>query len=201
VDASIPVPGRFNVENALAALLTATLATGRSPEEFVPALSSLAAAKGRMRVVQTEPYAVIVDYAHTPGAFEQALPFFRTQTPGRLIVVFGAAGERDREKRPLLGQIADRYAHLIILADEDPRMEDALQVLEEVAAGCPARVRGDDLRIIRDRREAIRTAFRLAQPGDTVLLLGKGHETSIIGATGPEPWDEETVAREELLDI
>ena len=199
--ARIPMPGFFNVENALGAILCVALATGCEPADLAPAVERLRPVRGRMNVIQSEPFAVVVDYAHTPGSFRQMLPVFRSRTTGRLILVFGAAGERDREKRPLLGRVADAYADIIILADEDPRMEDGRAILEEVAAGCPARVRDETLFVIRDRREAIRTAFRVAEAGDTVLLLGKGHETSIIGPSGPDPWDEESVAREELAHL
>ena len=144
---------------------------------------------------------MIVDYAHTPGSFRQVLPYFREHTRKRLIVVFGSAGERDREKRPLQGRIAGQFADLIILADEDPRGESRTEILDQIAAGCPGRENGKELWKIPDRREAIITALSLARPGDTVLLLGKGHETSIIGPDGAVAWDEELVAREELAKL
>jgi UDP-N-acetylmuramoyl-L-alanyl-D-glutamate--2,6-diaminopimelate ligase len=195
---SIGIPGTFNVENALAALLTTSLLLGVTPGELVDLVPKLRPVHGRMRVVQAEPFAVVVDYAHTPGSFERALPFFREHTRGKLIVVFGSGGERDRAKRPQQGRIADAFADIIVLTDEDPRNEDRQLILEEIAAGCPTRRRGDDLHLVPDRREAIRFALTRARPGDTVLLLGKGHEAQIIGRDGAQPWDEESVAAEEL---
>jgi UDP-N-acetylmuramoyl-L-alanyl-D-glutamate--2,6-diaminopimelate ligase len=115
--------------------------------------------------------------------------------------VFSSAGERDLEKRPVLGEIASRYADLIILADEDPRGEEPLAVLRDVARGCRGRGEGEDLLLIPDRRRAIRRAFTLAREGDMVVLLGKGHEGSIIYADGPMAWDEETEARRALDEM
>ena len=194
----LPVPGRFNVSNALAAAATVAGICGSTADELAAGIEQLRPVRGRMHVVQSAPFSVIVDYAHTPGSFESVLPFFRDHCDGRLIVVFGSAGERDVAKRPLQGRIADRYADLIVLADEDPRGEDRRGILEQIAAGCPHRSEGDDILIIPDRREAIGRAVAIARPADTVLLLGKGHETTIIGPERAEPWDEITVAEEEL---
>lgn len=195
---SLGVPGRFNVANATAAAAVAHTLTGCDETALARAIASLRPVRGRMSVVAAEPFSVIVDYAHTPGSFESVLPFFREQTPGRLIAVFGSAGERDVAKRPIQGEIAHRYADVIVLTDEDPRGEDRVRILHDVAAGATGRREGRDLLLIPDRREAIRRAFELAGPGDTVLLMGKGHEASIIGPSGSEPWDEIAVAREEL---
>ena len=184
------------MSNALAAAAVVQRLTDCGNERLATAIAALRSVRGRMTVVQSEPFSVIVDYAHTPGSFESILPFFRQQCARRLIVVFGSAGDRDVAKRPLQGAIADRYADVIVLADEDPRSEEPIAILREIAAGCPARREG--LHLIPHRREAIRTAFSLASPDDTVLLLGKGHETSIIGSDGEIPWDEIEVAKEEL---
>lgn len=196
----LSIPGRFNVANALAAAAVAQGLLGASPEALAEAIGSLRSVRGRMSVIQNDPFAVVVDYAHTPGSFEHVLPFFREQTRNRLIVVFGSAGERDVAKRPLQGRIASRYADLIVLTDEDPRSEDRVSILREIAAGCPDRREGDDILLIPDRRDAIRVAFDKARPGDTVLLLGKGHEATIIGAHETVPWNEEQVARELLAN-
>lgn len=198
VSCSIPVPGRFNVLNALAAVAVAGALLGFDSAGTARALAALRPVKGRMSVVASDPFSVVVDYAHTPGSFESILPFFREQTPGRLIVVFGSAGERDVAKRPIQGRIADRYADAIVLADEDPRGEDRLAILREIAAGAPTRREGEDIFLIPDRRSAIRHALHIARPGDTVLLLGKGHETTIIGAQETVAWDEITVVQEEI---
>ncbi len=199
--ARLSIPGVFNIENALAAVLAVTLLTDQDPIDLAPILPNLRPVRGRMNAIASEPFAVIVDYAHTPGSFRRVLPYFREHTRGRLIVVFGSAGERDREKRPLQGRIAGQLADLIILADEDPRGESRTEILDQIAAGCPGLEDGKELRKIPDRREAIVTALSLARPGDTVLLLGKGHETSIIGPNGPVAWDEELVVREELARL
>jgi UDP-N-acetylmuramoyl-L-alanyl-D-glutamate--2,6-diaminopimelate ligase len=151
-----------------------------------------------------QPFGVIVDYAHTPQSFAKLLPLVRDHTRGRLIAVFGSAGERDLAKRPLQGELAARYCDIIVLADEDPRGEDPRAILEQIAAGCrredPKRDPGG-LHLIPDRREAISRAFDLAQEGDTVLLLGKGHERSIIYADAPIPWLEAQVAAEILAQM
>ncbi|TVQ21720.1 MAG: hypothetical protein EA382_13190 [Spirochaetaceae bacterium] len=195
---TLPVPGPFNVANVLAASAVIAGLVAVSVEELVDAIASLRPVRGRMNVLLAAPFTVVVDFAHTPGSFDAVLPFFREHTPGRLIVLFGSAGERDPGKRPMQGAIADRYADLIVLADEDPRGEDATAILREIAAGCTTHTFGDDLWLINDRRSAIEHAFALARPGDTVLLLGKGHETSIIGPEGAASWDEISVASQLL---
>jgi UDP-N-acetylmuramoyl-L-alanyl-D-glutamate--2,6-diaminopimelate ligase len=144
-----------------------------------------------------QPFLVIVDYAHTPAAFARVLPFARAQTPGRLIAVFGSAGERDTAKRPLQGELASRYCDLLVLADEDPRGEEPQAILRQIAAGCRLGP-GQELLLEPDRRKAIHEAIRRAGPGDAVLLLGKGHEGSILYAGGSLPWNEAEVAREAL---
>jgi UDP-N-acetylmuramoyl-L-alanyl-D-glutamate--2,6-diaminopimelate ligase len=139
----------------------------------------------------------MVDYAHTPQSFAGLFPLVRAHSPGRLIAVFGSAGERDLEKRPLQGELAARYCDIVILTDEDPRGEDPVSILEQIAAGSDR----EDLILIPDRRQAITRAFSLAEEGDTVLLLGKGHEESIIYANGPVPWQEARVARQILSEM
>ena len=116
-------------------------------------------------------------------------------------MVFGSAGERDRGKRKLQGQVADRFADTIILTDEDPRGEQPERILEEIAAGCRSHERNIDLHLIPDRREAIMRALKLATAGDTVLLLGKGHETGIIYADHTIEWDEADIARTMLHEM
>jgi UDP-N-acetylmuramoyl-L-alanyl-D-glutamate--2,6-diaminopimelate ligase len=213
-DIRLNTPGGFNVENVLGTVLAAagylarregktdTRATlSRVPEllEFVPRIVPV---QGRLSPVRCgQPFGVMVDYAHTPGAFAKVLPMMREGLTGRLIVVFGSGGERDREKRPLQGRAAADNAEIVILADEDPRGEDRMSILEAIASGCPERRRGEDLYLIPDRRSAIRKAVALAQPGDLVLLLGKGHEYSIIHADGSIPWDEDREARDALAAI
>lgn len=196
----LPQPGRFNIENTLAALLAVGRLTGRSTQSFLPFVSQLKPVKGRMVPVdQGQEFQVIVDYAHTPGSFRKLFPALRRQVgQGKLISVFGSAGERDIEKRSQLGEIASRYSDIIVLTDEDPRGEVPRQVLEDIAVGCSTLKLDDSLFLIEDRPTAIRYAFGLAEAGDLVVLLGKGHEGTIIYADGPIPWDEETAAREQL---
>lgn len=200
--ATCPLAGVFNVQNLLATLLAVSGLTGRSPLDLAKLLPGIRGVKGRMKLVdQGQDFRVIVDYAHTPGAFEKVLPDVRATTLGRLWVVFGSGGERDRVKRPQQGQLADQWADIVVLTDEDPRLEDPQLILEDIAAGVTGKTRGTDLHLVRPRREALRTALSGARAGDTVLLLGKGHEQSIIMPEGKTPWDEETVAREILEDL
>lgn len=191
------IPGDFSIENVMAAMALVKHRTGCSWEEMIPLLPELTGVKGRMKTIdQGQPFTVIVDYAHTPGAYEKMLPDVRNTTPGRVLAVFSSAGERDLAKRPMLGEIAGRYCDILILADEDPRGEDSMQVLKDVAAGAKNKTPGKDLFFIPPRQEAILETFKMAREKDTVLLLGKGHESTIIYADGPIPWDEETAARE-----
>ncbi len=192
-------PGRFNAENLMAALLGVSRLTGEPVTRFLPYVSQLQATKGRMVPVEMgQPFTLLVDY---PGSFEKLFPILREQTPGRLIAVFGSAGERDVEKRPIQGQIASRYSDIIVLADEDPRQEAAEAITGQIAAGCIGKVEGETLFVIHDRFEAILHACSLAGQEDTVVLLGKGHEGSIIYADGPREWDEETQARKALARL
>jgi len=202
VSTRLPVPGSFNVENALAALLTVSHVLKIGIDTLAPALARLRGIPGRLSPVRAgQPFGVIVDFAHTPGAFAKLLPTMRRRTSGKLIVVFGSAGERDRAKRPLQGALAARYADRVVLTDEDPRGEDPMAILKEIASGAEGMRQGAELSLIPDRREAIRAAMRMAQADDMVLLLGKGHESSIAHADGSLPWDEASVARETLAEL
>ncbi len=198
----LDLPGEFNVRNALAALLVVSRLRSVPAAELLPLLSRLKPVSGRMTVVDRgQPYEVIVDYAHTPSSFQAILPPLRARVSGRMICVFGSGGERDTEKRPLQGRVAAEYCDVVILSDEDPRGEDPMALLEDIAAGCPGLPRGERLFLIPDRKAAIRKAFTLARPGDLVLLLGKGHENSIIYARGTIPWDEIAEAETALAEL
>ena len=202
LQARINLPGNFNVQNALGAILAASTATGLHWRNFVPFLPYLKPIKGRMqRILEGQTFEVIIDYAHTPSSFKEILPTLRRERKGRIICVFGSAGERDREKRPRQGRIAADYCDILILTDEDPRGEEPMAILEEIASGCPELSKEDRLYLIPDRPAAIRKAFSLAKPGDLVLLLGKGHENSIIYSDRTIPYDEETQARSILADM
>ncbi len=201
----LPMPGVFQVENVLAALLAAAGATGRSPLELADAVETLVPVEGRLVPVGREtPFAVVVDYAHTPNSYEKLFPIIRASTPGRIIALFGSAGERDIEKRALQGAVAARHCELIVLCDEDPRGEEPAAILRAIEEGInaadPDRRRGEGYLVIEDRRTAIRAAVDRAEPGDTIVLLGKGHERSIIYAEGPRPWNEAEVALEVLIE-
>jgi UDP-N-acetylmuramoyl-L-alanyl-D-glutamate--2,6-diaminopimelate ligase len=193
------LPGSYNLENLLAAALTVLRLDTLRLSDLAAAIPELQGVPGRMESIESgQPFRVIVDYAHTPQAFARLLPLVRTHTRGRLIAVFGSAGERDLAKRPLQGELAARHCDIVILSDEDPRGEEPAAILEQIAAGCRREV---DLFQIPDRREALAWAFSLAEEGDTVLLLGKGHERSIIYADGPIPWLESQAAREILAEM
>jgi len=188
--------GTFNVANALAAL-AAACATGASFDAAVRGVESLERVSGRMeRIALGQPFDVVVDYAHTAESLQTVLLELRASTRGRLWVVFGSAGERDTEKRAAMGTVAARLADVAVITDEDPRQEDRLVILEQIAAGATAAGgrRGDDVVVIPDRAEAITHAVRYAAPGDTVLCAGKGHERSLIVGTTAFPWDERAVA-------
>jgi len=199
------LPGAFNAGNVLAALLTVSGLLGMGIAELAPLVAGLRPVRGRMSVVDLgQPFEVIVDYAHTPSSFEAVLPSIKKRLEargGRLLSLFGSGGERDREKRPRQGRIAADWTDIVILADEDPRGEDPMELLEEIASGCPERTRGENLFLIPDRPSAIRKAFALAREGDAVLLLGKGHENSIIYSDRTDPYDEIAEAEKALKEL
>jgi UDP-N-acetylmuramoyl-L-alanyl-D-glutamate--2,6-diaminopimelate ligase len=178
------LPGTFNAGNVLASLIVVSKLTGIPVKELCASLPQLMPVRGRMTTINRgQNFEVIVDYAHTPSSFETVFPPIRKridESGGRIISVFGSAGERDTQKRGKQGRIAAAWSDIIVLTDEDPRGEEPMAILEEIAAGIPDKTRGNDLFLIPDRPLAIRKAFSLAAPGDIVLLLGKGHETSII---------------------
>lgn len=197
----LPFPGIFNAENLMAALLVAMQLTGRKISHFLPFMPGLKGVKGRMIPVREgQDYAVLVDYAHTPGSFERLFPLFRASCPGKLIAVFGSAGERDTTKRPMQGRIAASHADILVLCNEDPRLEDELAIIDQIAAGALAVNPALPIYRIPDRYQAMRQAFSLAKPGDLVLLLGKGHEQSIVLKTGKIPWDDEEMARKAIRE-
>jgi UDP-N-acetylmuramoyl-L-alanyl-D-glutamate--2,6-diaminopimelate ligase len=205
VDIRDQLPGAFNAGNVLASLLTVSVLLSIPIRELIPLAVFLKPVRGRMTVVQRgQPFEVLVDYAHTPSSFETIFPPLREridQEGGRIISLFGSAGERDTKKRSEQGRIAGEWSDLLILTDEDPRGEKPQDILEEIARGCPERNRGEDLFLIPDRPSAIRKAFSLARPGDLVLLLGKGHENSIIYASGKKDYDEIREAEKALAEM
>jgi len=195
------IPGKVNIENLMAALITVMELEGLDVEDLLDSIPSLKGVDGRMVSLEgSQPFQVYVDYAHTPGSFNKLLPSLKKETRGKLISVFGSAGERDIDKRSQQGKIADQHCDIIILTDEDPRLEDSMKILEDIASGTVNRKRGENLFLIPDRREALSKALELAGEGDTVIGLGKGHESSIIYAEGPREWNEEKVLTELLRE-
>jgi UDP-N-acetylmuramoyl-L-alanyl-D-glutamate--2,6-diaminopimelate ligase len=208
VDIRDRLPGSFNAGNVLAGLLVVSKLLAIPLRDLVPLVALLRPVRGRMTAIHKgQPFDVFVDYAHTPSSFESVFPPLRERlhkTGGRLISLFGSAGERDTQKRPEQGRIAGLWSDIVILADEDPRGEVPMDILEEIALGCAANPRlrrGEELFLIPDRKAAIRKAFSLAHPGDTALLLGKGHENSIIYATETLPYDEIAEAEKALEEM
>ena len=203
VTLDLRLAGRFNIHNALAVVALGE-ALELDPERVRGGMAALEVVPGRMeRIDAGQPFGVVVDFAHSPASLATVLDLLAPAAAARgggLIAVFGSAGERDTAKRPQMGRIAAERARLVVITDEDPRGEDRDAILDEIARGAEAagRRRGQDLLLIADRREAIAAAFEAARPGDIVLLAGKGHERSIIGRDGEQPWDERAVA-EELL--
>ena len=198
------MPGAFNAYNIMAALIAVNQTTGKSMEELVPLCKNLESVKGRMTVVdEGQNFEVIVDYAHTPSSFETIFPPIKNRCKGKIICVFGSGGERDTKKRPLQGKIAAEFCDYVILADEDPRGEDEMALLRDIAAGSleAGKIENKDLFLIPDRPAAIRKAFSLAGKDDIVLLLGKSHENSIIFKDHIMPYDEITEAKKALGEL
>ena len=198
--------GRFNVHNALAVVALGE-GLGLDREAVRSGLQSIEGVPGRMeRIDQGQPFGVVVDYAHSPASLEKVLGILAPVAAARgggLIAVFGSAGERDVEKRSMMGRIAAESCRLVVVTDEDPRGEDRDAINEQIAAGAEqaGKRRDADLLVIADRRSAIEAAFERARTGDVVLLAGKGHEQTIIYAEGAIPWDEATVARDVLATL
>jgi UDP-N-acetylmuramoyl-L-alanyl-D-glutamate--2,6-diaminopimelate ligase len=188
------LPGLFNVQNALAALAAAR-ALGVDDDAIAGALSEAGRVPGRFEPVEEgQDFGVIVDYAHTPDSLENVLRAAREITSGRLHVVFGAGGDRDRGKRPLMGEVAARLADRVVVTSDNPRSENPDAIVDEIIAGT-----GPGVERVVDRREAIALAIETAEPGDVVVIAGKGHEQGQEFEAGrKEPFDDVTVARESL---
>ena len=194
---SLPLTGRFNVANALCALGICR-ALGLAVPTAAEGLASAQGLRGRMQVLDAgQPFAIVIDFAHTPGGLEQVLRELRPLTAGRLLAVFGAAGARDSSNRPLMGAAVARGADEFVITADDPRHESVDEISAAIAAGAAAEGRreGEDFRRISDRREAIREVIGRARPGDTVLLAGKGHEDRLLLGDEVLPWDEVAEAR------
>ena len=186
----VPLIGRFNVSNAMAALAAAN-SLGVSLREAVLSLAKSPQVPGRLEAVPAKrQFQVFVDYAHTPDALLNVLKTLRELSPRRLLVVFGAGGDRDKQKRPLMGRVADQNADYSIITSDNPRKEDPLAIIEEVKKG----FRSTNFETVPDRTEAIARAIALAQPRDIILIAGKGHETYQEFADHTIPFDDRQMA-------
>jgi UDP-N-acetylmuramoyl-L-alanyl-D-glutamate--2,6-diaminopimelate ligase len=192
--ARVPMVGKFNVLNSLAAIAAFSLTDGFSIEEIQSGLESFPGVPGRMQLIQTTPFRVINDFAHTENSLRAALEAVRPTTSGRVILVIGAAGERGEERRTGLARVAAQLADVTIFTEEDHRSESLDDILETMRSEF-VRSGGGEHHLVPDRREAIQKAVRLAQPGDTVLLAGKGHERTLERDGLTLPWDESAEAR------
>ena len=189
----LPLLGHFNVENALAAA-AAVLVAGLSLADVAAGLARAPQVPGRLERVAAEPVQVLIDFAHTPDALRGVLATLRSLVSGRLIVVFGAGGDRDRTKRRPMAQAVARLSDLVILTSDNPRTEDPERILDDLEPG----LAGIGYERIVDRRAAIARALELAEAGDLVLLAGKGHETYQVIGTEKRPFDERVVVRDLL---
>ncbi|HQX75016.1 MAG TPA: UDP-N-acetylmuramoyl-L-alanyl-D-glutamate--2,6-diaminopimelate ligase [Thermoflexales bacterium] len=195
--------GDYNVSNILAAI-GAALALDVPSDAIARGIASLAGVPGRMeRIAAGQPFTAIVDFAHTPNALANALTAARGITAGRLIAVFGCAGERDRQKRPMMAQVAARLADIAIFTAEDPRRESLDDIFAQMDAGVaalPDREKRAEILHVKDRGEAIARAVSIAQTGDTVIACGKGHEQSMCFGTTEYPWDDRAAMRESITN-
>lgn len=194
----IRLSGVVNVENALAAVAASRILGVKLPT-MSSALRKMTLVPGRMeRIPNDRGISIYIDYAVTPDALEKLYVSISEKKPGKIIAVFGSCGERDRGKRPIMGEIVDTYADVIILTNEDPYHEDPVQIVSEVAAGVKRKKLGEDFFKIMDRREAIKKALDMAQKGDTVVITGKGAEETMMIGGKMIPWNDRRVVEEEL---
>jgi UDP-N-acetylmuramoyl-L-alanyl-D-glutamate--2,6-diaminopimelate ligase len=190
-EASLPLLGDFNVANALAAVATA-LGLGLGLTDVVGRLAQSPQVPGRMERISDVPCIVLRDYAHTPDALERALTSLRPLTAGRLIVVFGCGGDRDRGKRPLMGRIAAELSDIAIATSDNPRTENPDSILDDIEQG----MGGMPHVRISDRLAAIHAALNQGRRGDTILLAGKGHETYQVLGTEKVAFDERVIVQQ-----
>lgn len=190
-------PGVFNVYNTLAAFSWA-VERGYDPQLVAGIIAGIPGIPGRFESIKLgQPFNVIVDYAHTPDGLENVLRTAREFTTGRLLTVFGCGGDRDKSKRPLMGEVAAKWSDFVVVTSDNPRTENPDQIIREILAG----VTGVEYLTLRDRQEAIKTVCSLAQAGDTILIAGKGHETEQIVGTMVIPFDDREVARKALRGL
>jgi UDP-N-acetylmuramoyl-L-alanyl-D-glutamate--2,6-diaminopimelate ligase len=191
--------GRFNVSNWLAAYAAATY-FGVTPDDLVHAAREQAPVPGRMNLVDVgQPFAVIVDFAHTPQALEKALDTVRSLVSGKVLLAFGLAGARDAANRPIMGALGERKSDFFVITMDDPGPEDPADIARQIASG--VRSASDNFVIELDRRAAIRLLLERAAPGDAVLLAGKGHEQRMVVGDQRLPWNDERVATDLLTEL
>jgi UDP-N-acetylmuramoyl-L-alanyl-D-glutamate--2,6-diaminopimelate ligase len=196
--------GEYNVSNCLAALAAAMCGLGISPETAARGISALTGVPGRMeRIDLGQSFTAIVDFAHTPNALRVAIETVRRMTEKRVIVIFGSAGLRDREKRRMMAEVAIELADVSILTAEDPRTESIDGILEEMALGASSRGGVEEKTFWRvpDRGEAIKVGIRMATAGDIVMACGKGHEQSMCFGTTEYPWDDRIAVRSAVSEL
>jgi len=192
LDADLKLRGRFNVENALGAAAAAR-ALGIGEDAIRDGIEAVQGVPGRFELVdEGQPFTVVVDYSHKPASLERVLEEARSLAQGRVICVFGCGGDRDREKRPVMGRIAWTLADVAVVTSDNPRTEDPLAIIDEVLSGAP------ELEVEPDRRTAIARAIESAREGDVVLIAGKGSEQGQEIAGTVQPFDDRDVARELL---
>lgn len=198
IDIKLKMPGRFNIYNALAAAATA-YGLGTNIQTIQQGLESMWQVPGRMEYVPNQfGLSIVIDYAHTPDSFQKVFETLKPVTDGRLIAVFGAAGDRDKTKRPILGEIASSFANYIILTEEDPASEDPRDIIDQILPGIDRNKFSidDNLHIIIDRKAATEHALKAARPGDTVVLLAIGAQTVMDKGNRKVPYSEyETVEK------
>lgn len=187
--------GDFNKYNVLAAVACARK-LGFKDEDIRKAISSFKMPLGRVDFVYDKDFSVVIDFAHTPNAFDQLLSSLKKHAKGRVIHVFGSAGERDNAKRPFMGEISSKYSDIIFLTAEDPRSEDVSKIIEEIASG----IKRKDAKVFKmiDRKEAINAAIEMAKKDDLVVITGKAHERSMTYGTRETPWDEYKVVMDSI---
>jgi len=191
---TLKLKGFFNVSNALAALAFA-LSQNIDLKIGQKALNSVQKMPGRMEIVAQEPFQVVVDYAHTPDSLEKVYQAFSKEKRRMICVLGSAGGGRDKSKRPLLGALADQYADQIIITNEDPYDEDPQRIIDSIKKG----IKKKKYLEILDRAQAIKKALKIARPGDTVIITGKGCEPWIMGASGQKiPWDDRSIVKHYL---
>jgi len=200
VEMRSPLVGVYNAQNILAAVAVG-VSQGIGLDAIRQGVEAVRGVKGRMEIIdEGQDFTAIVDFAHTPNALQRVLETAKSLYAGKVIVVFGSAGLRDRQKRALMGHVAGRLADRIVITAEDPRTEDLNAIMEAIAQACRAegRVEGRDFWKIGDRAEAIQFAVNLAEPGDVVIAAGKGHEQSMCFGTVEYPWSEHEAMRAAL---